>query len=175
MHNIAWSQLLKHPILSAWGGNATHRPIRLPEIKENGAVCIFGVFLLSGTLKMGINPEKTVCFQLSTGNSSAQTILSLIPSNFHHGLSTCLEHIPPHTTFVHLNFGCMRRSVRGLETQLEWQKFWQSGAQPRLSWLILRCPHPTYGVTRGTQHFTTRDPAPLLSHSTIPLKKSIPL
>ena len=77
------------------------------------------VFLLSGTSKMALFSEKTVCFQLSTGNSSAQTILSLIPSNFHHGLSTCLEHIPPHTTFVRFNFGCMRRSVRGFETQLE--------------------------------------------------------
>ena len=77
------------------------------------------MFLLSGTLKIELNPEKTVCFDFSTGNSSAQTILSLVPSNFHHGLNTCLEHIPPHTTFVHFNFGCMRRSVRGLETQLE--------------------------------------------------------
>ena len=94
-------------------------PTALRVIKEFGAACIFDVFLLLGTSKMNLFSEKTVCFDFSTGNSSAQTILSLIPSNFHHGLSTCLEHIPPHTIFVHFNFGCMRRSVRGLETQLE--------------------------------------------------------
>ena len=31
--------------------------------------------------------EKTVCFELSTGNSSAQSISNLTPSSFHHGLT----------------------------------------------------------------------------------------
>ena len=56
--------------------------------------------LLSGTSKIELFSEKTVCFDFSTGNSSAQSILNLKPSSFHHGLSKCHDHIPGHTTFV---------------------------------------------------------------------------
>ena len=73
--------------------------------------------LLSGTSKIAIFSENTVCFLISTGNPSAQSISNDSSSNFHYGLSTCPGHIPPHTASVHLKFGCIRRSVRGLETQ----------------------------------------------------------
>jgi hypothetical protein len=86
--------------LSTRGGGPTHIPIVLPNIKEIGAVCIFDVLLLSVTSKIELFPEKTVCFGFSTGNSSAQSILNLIPSSFHHGLSNCHDHIPGHTAFV---------------------------------------------------------------------------
>ena len=119
MCGVGWSQLLKHQTLRASSGKAAHGPITLPEIEEFGDGCHFNVFLLSGTLKIAIFSEKTVCFQLSTAKPSAQSISNASSSNLHHGLSTCPGHILPHTTFFHLNFGCTRRSVRGLETQLE--------------------------------------------------------
>ena len=103
--------------MSTCGGKATHGPTVLPEIKEIGDGCHFDVILLSGTSKIELFPEKTVCFLISTGNSSAQSISNVSSSNFHHGLSTRPGHIPPHTISVHSKFGCMRRSVRGLETQ----------------------------------------------------------
>ena len=103
-------------------GKAAHGPITLPEIEEFGDGCHFNVFLLSRTSKIAFFSEKIVCFQLSRAKPSAQSISNASSLNFHHGLSTCPEHIPPHTTFVHLNFGCMRRSVRGFETLFESQK-----------------------------------------------------
>ena len=117
MFSVRWSQPLKHATLSTCGGKATHVPTTLPKIKEIGAACIFPTILLSGTSKRELFSEKTVCFLISTGNPSAQSISNVSPSNFHHGLSTCPGHIPPHTASVHLKFGCMRRSVRGLGTQ----------------------------------------------------------
>ena len=77
-------------------------------MKEIGAVCIFDVLLLSGTSKIELFVEKTVCFDFSTGNLSAQSILNLIPSIFHHGLSTGHGHLPIPTSSVHLNLGCVR-------------------------------------------------------------------
>ena len=56
--------------------------------------------LLSGTSKRAISSEKTVCLGFSTGNSSAQLIINLIPFNFHHGLSKFNDHILGHATFV---------------------------------------------------------------------------
>ena len=100
MCSIECSQLLKHPILSACGDKATHGFIALPVITECGAACSFDVFLLLRTSKMNLFSEKTVCFDFSTGNSSAQSILNLKPSSFHYGLSKCHDHIPGHTTFV---------------------------------------------------------------------------
>ena len=49
--------------------------------------------LLSRTSKIKLIYEKTVYFGVSTVDSSAQSILNLIPSKFHHGLSTCPEHL----------------------------------------------------------------------------------
>ena len=175
MCGVGWSQLLKHLALRTSSSKASHRPITWPKIREIGDGCLFPLFILSGTLKMGIYSEKTVCFQLSTAKTSAQSISNASSSNCHHSLSTCPEHIPPHTTCFHLNFGCTRRSVRGLGTQFEWQKSGYPWAQPRLSGLNLRCPHSTLEVPWGTQRITIRDPVQLLSHSTIPLKKSSPL
>ena len=53
---------LKDPTVSTSGGKATHGPIAPPITKDFGAGCISDVFLLSGTLKMVLSSEKTVCF-----------------------------------------------------------------------------------------------------------------
>ena len=58
--------IFSRPTLSTCGGKATHGLIFLPVIKEFGVACIFDVFLLSGTSKMNLFPEKTVCFGFST-------------------------------------------------------------------------------------------------------------
>ena len=110
----------------------------LPKMKEISDGCIFDMFTLSRTQLLVFFLEKTACFHFSTGNSSAQSILNLIPSSFHHGLSKCHVHVPGHITFVLWEFGCVRTRVRGFETQWECQKSGHPGAQPKVLWLNLR-------------------------------------
>ena len=81
-------------------------------------ICVCGVvinysMLMSGTSRRNI----ILILVLSMVNSSAQSILNFIPSNFDHGSNNCPEHLPMPTTFVHLNYGCIRRPVCGLVTQ----------------------------------------------------------
>ena len=73
--------------------------------------------LKKGGEKIELFSEKAVCFELSTGTSSAQSILNLIPSSFHHGLSARPEHLPIPTTSVHLKSGLCAHMGYDFETQ----------------------------------------------------------
>ena len=97
--------------------------------------------------------EKTVCLGFSTGNSSAQSIIHLISSNVHHGLSARPEHLQMPTAFVHVNLGFVRTWVRDFETQWEFQNSGYPSAQPRLPWLNLWWPHSCHGITSWTCRF----------------------